>query len=243
MKIGRWIVGLVRFLAVVLALLGLYIFATVDDVTKNPLVASKEVTVKKKAATVKQSKVTLPSVSVDDWELVLVNRDHPVGDSVPELADVSGILVDSRIREATEAFVSEVMRLDANEPLQGLYLGYQSVDEQEVLFQTRLAEEMAAGLTEEEAMTVVGQALVPAGYSEHHTGLAIDLMSGSLVAEAIAKAAPEYGFILRYPVGKEDITGFSHEDWHFRYVGVESAKYMTENNLTLEEYLEQLRSQ
>lgn len=243
MKIGRWIVGLVRFLAVVLALLGLYIFATVDDVTKNPLVASKEVTVKKKAATVKQSKVTLPSVSVDDWELVLVNRDHPVGDSVPELADVSGILVDSRIREATEAFVSEVMRLDANEPLQGLYLGYQSVDEQEVLFQTRLAEEMAAGLTEEEAKAVVGQVLEPAGYSEHHTGLAIDLMPGSLVAEAIAKAAPEYGFILRYPAGKEDVTGVAAEDWHFRYVGKESAKYMTENNLTLEEYVEQLRSQ
>lgn len=243
MKIGRLVMSLFRCCALLLALIGLYVFSTVDDITKNPLVADKEVTVKKKAATVKQSKVTLPSVSVDDWELVLVNRDHPVGDSVPELADVSGILVDSRIREATEAFVSEVMRLDANEPLQGLYLGYQSVDEQEVLFQTRLAEEMAAGLTEEEAMTVVGQALVPAGYSEHHTGLAIDLMSGSLVAEAIAKAAPEYGFILRYPVGKEDITGFSHEDWHFRYVGVESAKYMTENNLTLEEYLEQLRSQ
>lgn len=49
----------------------------------------------------------------------------------------------------------------------------------------------------------------------------------------------EYGFILRYPEGKEDITGISYELWHFRYVGVEAEEYIIGNDITLEEYLEQ----
>lgn len=61
---------------------------------------------------------------------------------------------------------------------------------------------------------------MPAGYSEHHTGLA------------------EYGFILRYPQGKEDITEVCYESWHFRYVGVEAATYITEHDLTFEEFME-----
>ena len=58
-------------------------------------------------------------------------------------------------------------------------------------------------------------------------------------AEAIwmAEHCAEYGFILRYPKGKQDVTGIIFEPWHFRYVGVEIATYIMENNLTLEEYL------
>ena len=53
--------------------------------------------------------------------------------------------------------------------------------------------------------------------------------------------APEYGFVLRFPKGKMESTGVDYEDWHFRYVGKESAKYMTENNLSLEEYIALLK--
>lgn len=83
------------------------------------------------------------------------------------------------------------------------------------------------------------------GHSEHQTGLAIDVMGSNndydLFEESVEfnwmkNNAHLYGFILRYPKGKETITGFKYEPWHYRYVGVEVATYLYQNNLTLEEY-------
>ena len=86
------------------------------------------------------------------------------------------------------------------------------------------------------------------GYSEHHTGLAMDISTyvngvmGTFTGENeyawVHENAHKYGFILRYPSGKEDITGISHETWHFRYVGVPHAQYMYRNGYTLEEYID-----
>ncbi len=85
------------------------------------------------------------------------------------------------------------------------------------------------------------------GHSEHQTGLAIDVMGSnndynkfakSLEFEWMKNNAHLYGFILRYPKGKEKITGFKYEPWHFRYVGKKVATIIYNNNLTLEEYLE-----
>jgi D-alanyl-D-alanine carboxypeptidase len=91
------------------------------------------------------------------------------------------------------------------------------------------------------------------GYSEHHTGLALDLyftIGDKTVYEnedlvqypeiwaAIHEKLPEYGFILRFPEGKEKITGVSYEPWHLRYIdSPETAKEITEKGITLEEYL------
>ncbi len=84
------------------------------------------------------------------------------------------------------------------------------------------------------------------GFSEHHTGYAFDISTyvngimGTFTGENeykwVHENAHKYGFVLRYPAGKEDITGISYESWHFRYVGVPHAQYMYRNNLTLEEY-------
>ena len=89
---------------------------------------------------------------------------------------------------------------------------------------------------------------MPPGYSEHSTGLAFDIvaLSYQMLNEKQEKTeenkwlqehCAEYGFILRYPKGKEEITGISYESWHFRYVGTEISKYIMENGLTLEEFL------
>lgn len=77
------------------------------------------------------------------------------------------------------------------------------------------------------------------------TGLAIDMsnidsLNESQYAKQVAAIAPKYGFVLRFPDGKKAVTGIGYEDWHFRYVGLENAKYMTEHQLTLEEYLKLL---
>jgi len=90
--------------------------------------------------------------------------------------------------------------------------------------------------------------VAPPGGSEHQTGLAFDVIfrrDGEMIEEQnetdpeiewLFANAYKFGFILRYPKGKEDITGYNFEPWHFRYVGLELAKEITENNLTLEEY-------
>ena len=90
------------------------------------------------------------------------------------------------------------------------------------------------------------------GESEHHTGLAIDIMlyiNGDFVREddklffyedvfkKIHEVLYKYGFILRYPENKENITGYYYEPWHIRYVGEEIAKIIYDNNITLEEFL------
>lgn len=82
------------------------------------------------------------------------------------------------------------------------------------------------------------------GYSEHQTGLAIDLIGATSakdfekteVFKWMEKHSYEYGFILRYPKGLEDITSFSYEPWHYRYVGIDIAKKIHDENITLDEY-------
>ncbi|WP_336824419.1 M15 family metallopeptidase [Sporosarcina sp. USHLN248] len=88
------------------------------------------------------------------------------------------------------------------------------------------------------------------GYSEHQTGLAFDIgevnfekhwasssFGDTEAGKWVAANAYRYGFILRYPKGKEDVTGYMHESWHFRYVGKEIAEEVFKRNITLEEYL------
>ena len=94
------------------------------------------------------------------------------------------------------------------------------------------------------------------GLSEHHTGLALDVLSidwynqGNSLEESfgemdagkwLAKNAAQFGFIIRYEKGKEAITGINYEPWHIRYVGIENAEYMYDNQLVLEEYIDQLK--
>ena len=90
--------------------------------------------------------------------------------------------------------------------------------------------------------------VAPPGASEHQSGLAIDVscFRDGVFCDVLNDEDPEivwlhqhcyeYGFILRYPKGKEDITGYAYERWHFRYVGKELAKTLHDNGLTLEEY-------
>ena len=120
--------------------------------------------------------------------------------------------------------------------------GYRSVEEQEKLI--------------DEFTSIYGSAYVKEYVakpktSEHHTGLCFDIdliIDNKIVAdndelfanldifEKIISILPNYGLILRYPKGKEEITGYSYEPWHYRYVGKSTAKIITDNNLTLEEY-------
>ena len=81
------------------------------------------------------------------------------------------------------------------------------------------------------------------GHSEHQTGLAADInfagdwFNTTPEAKWLAAHCHEYGFIIRYPYGKDEITGYKYEGWHIRYLGDENAKLVHDSGLTLEEYL------
>ena len=114
--------------------------------------------------------------------------------------------------------------------------------------------EIVKEFTEKYGADYVKKYVAVPGYSEHHTGLAVDIclvVNGKVIDdndEMIAQKAifakihpllENYGFILRYLPGKENITGYSYEPWHFRYVGKKVAKEITRKGLTLEEYMKE----
>lgn len=112
--------------------------------------------------------------------------------------------------------------------------GFRSYEEQETLYK-----EYSAENGQKEADTYSARA----GYSEHQSGMAIDVngadfsMVGQKDMKWLEKHCSEYGFIIRFPKGKESITGYSYEPWHIRYVGKKTAKEMKKLGLCLEEYL------
>ena len=134
---------------------------------------------------------------------------------------------------------------------EGMYYGvisaYRSREQQQEIITSSVQAYMAQGMTEEDAYTKTYESILPVGYSEHETGLALDLvpqgvsiLSQDIVNDPIMQwftaNSYKYGFILRYPADKVDVTGISYEPWHFRYVGIEAAAFLHNNNLTLEEF-------
>lgn len=249
MRKSSFLQRLIGMLALVLFLWGMktiIVGKTVDELAKEQALSKvAKSSLPKKVD--KKEKPKLPEVSVDDWELLLVNKDYPAADQSPELAVVGNVYVDARIADAAAAFLLAAQEIDAREHF---VAGYQSVSYQTELYHYYVEQEMLANpnFTVEEAEQKVQTYLQPPSFSDHHTGLAVDMSTVDLMNSSdpatvskIIAMAPRYGFVLRYPKGKEEVTGYSYEDWHFRYVGEESAKYMKKHKLTLEEYLEQLK--
>ena len=184
------------------------------------------------------------------WNLKLVNFEHALNETFEptELAEVdNGYVADSRIADATKKMIADARSKD-NVRIIALS-AYRDYEYQMELFENkvqRLQQEKGYSVDKarEEAKTVVAYP----GTSEHQLGLALDLVDARHVKldesqentaayKWLYEHCAEYGFIVRYPNGKTDITGIIYEPWHFRYVGVEAATYIMENGITLEEYL------
>ena len=183
------------------------------------------------------------------WELTLINRDHPLShDYVPaSLTEIpGGCSVDSRIADALNRMLSDARSAGMNV---SVISGYRSHETQTELFADGMTERIAGGLTPEQAYTDTVQSVTLPGTSEHAAGLAVDITASSYpVLEESQARRPEqqwlmehcyeYGFILRYPDGSEDITGITYEPWHYRYVGEAAAAEIHARGITLEEYLQ-----
>ena len=128
---------------------------------------------------------------------------------------------------------------------------YRSLEKQQSLYEKRVKRFMNEGYSRAEAEVLAAQVVAVPGTSEHHLGLAVDIVDNSNwnldESQANTKAQKwlmenswQYGFILRYPVGKTEVTGIIYEPWHYRYVGKEVAKEIHDLGVTLEEYLQML---
>ena len=183
----------------------------------------------------------------DDWNLILVNRTHPIPEDYEvELKPIgSGHQIDARAYDDFRAMIQAAKS-------EGIYIyvtsSYRDLDKQTDLYNKKVESYVMQGYSYENAKEQAGQVVAVPGTSEHHLGLALDFVSSEYRKldekqentkgfQWLEEHSWEYGFILRYPNGETDITGIIYEPWHFRYVGLEAAKEITESGLTLEEYL------
>ena len=188
----------------------------------------------------------------DNKYLILINKSAVIdGGFKPEtlvkVADARKDIELSKTAEmALEAMFKEMRACGFNNVF--VTSAYRSYNYQTSLFNTYVTQEMASGLSYEAAKAKVLTYSALPGTSEHHTGLAVDLMTSSMseldesfaddpVYDWLLENAWKFGFILRYPADKVDVTGYSFEPWHYRFVGRYHAYMIHSQGLCLEEYL------
>ena len=177
----------------------------------------------------------------EDWRLVLVNATHPLTDTeAPELTELyNGVCVDSRIYPDLQAMFDDA-RAQGVDPY--VREGYRTHQAQQEIMDSYIQRFLDQGNSRETAEALAREYVAEPGTSEHELGLAVDINARGDsddwdVYNWLAEHAWDYGFILRYPDGKEDVTGITYEPWHYRYVGIEAALEIREQQVTLEEYL------
>ena len=177
----------------------------------------------------------------EEWNLIVVNawNELPEDYSV-ELTELSnGQKVDSRIYP----YLQEMFDAAREE---GVYPvvreGYRTAEEQQEILEDRIQTYINQGYSRSRAERTAKEWVALPGTSEHQLGIAVDInadksmCSNEEVYAWLAENAYKYGFILRYPPEKQEITGTSYEPWHYRYVGVEAAQEIFERGICLEEY-------
>jgi D-alanyl-D-alanine carboxypeptidase len=180
--------------------------------------------------------------------LVLVNKEVALGEDYD--ADLRSIC-NGRLK-ASGALYEDLcaMLSDAGNAGYEYWIAsaYRSRERQQELVDEDVEALMQKGYSYEDALAETYRETMPAGHSEHETGLALDILCSGNTDMDVSQAdepgnkwllehCSEYGFILRYPAAKEAVTGIAYEPWHFRYVGKEAAQYIMERGMVLEEYV------
>lgn len=199
--------------------------------------------------------VTLPAASTDgspvivsptgdNWELTLVNLQYCLPEGyAPELAaavEGSSVQLDARVAPAYQKMYDAAKQDGCTLTP---YSGYRTYERQEDNFNRRVESYVKQGFSEADAKKKTQERILPAGCSEHNMGFAMDIVSASAdfvntkEFTWLCEHAYEYGFILRYPENKTEITGVMYEPWHWRYVGEKAAEEIHESGQCLEEYL------
>lgn len=180
--------------------------------------------------------------------LTLVDREHPLEDdyNVEFTLMGEGQMVDSRCVDDLEAMMADCRRAGGRPELTA---SFRTWGAQERVYEEALAALLESGLSREQAVTSLERKIELPGCSEHQLGLAVDFaeLGCELPQEQQTDTATilwlqdnswRYGFILRFPADKTEITGMDFRPWHYRYVGRDAASQIRELGLSLEEYIE-----
>ncbi len=190
--------------------------------------------------------VDYPS-DTDSWQMICLNKNRYVDSSYENSLSLSYVAGSSEQMDSRAAAAYEKMYSAAASS--GIYLtpcsGYRSYSTQKRLFNEFVDEYLAQGYSREKAYNLTSTRRNPPGSSEHNIGICMDIICASSSAGFentsayawLMNNASDYGFILRYPADKANITGVKFEPWHWRYVGVENAEKIKNSGLCLEEYL------
>ena len=179
--------------------------------------------------------------------LVLVNAENPLPDNhSPNMKSLpNGLQFDERAIDRLNELLS-AMRKQGLSPV--VCSAYRTIEFQRALFSNKVSQLVASGFSQMQAETEARKSIAYPGTSEHNLGLAVDIVSMDYQllddkqaetpeARWLLENCAEFGFILRYPRGKETITGITYEPWHFRFVGVAAAREIMASGLCFEEYL------
>lgn len=195
----------------------------------------------------KYAGLEFPDINITDWNYILINADNPMNSYAPTVKEFedSGLYFDSRAISSLSALV-QAARDAGFEPY--LSLGYRSFSSQQYVFNEKASELSQSGAySYEEARQIAAELVAKPGTSDHQTGLGVDITDKEYSIYDYSKMdaeffdwldahCAEYGFIKRYPSEKKSITGWD-EPWHYRYVGSEAAVFISENGLSLEEFV------
>ena len=183
---------------------------------------------------------TSPQIVSEISVLRLINSTHPLlSNFVPQTVKMGGEEVGKVIYPYLKAMLDDALGEGVNMYIRS---GYRSYAAQEAVLNGYINLYLNKGYSYEQARLLALKWASLPGCSEHQSGLAVDINAtgntdSSTAYEWLAENAYKYGFILRYPEGKENITGIDYEPWHYRFVGVGEAKKIKNSGLRLEEYL------
>ncbi len=186
---------------------------------------------------------TIITIDEEKWYLTLVNSSYRITDSYePDLVYVcgSGERLDRKVAEHYEEMYNAALK-------DGVELvpcsGYRSYELQERNYNNKISFYESQGYSYNDAKVKAATIIMPPGSSEHNLGYAMDIVcvdewfEDTAEFKWLTENAADYGFIMRYPKDKQDITKVIYEPWHWRYVGVELAKELKDSGLVLEEYM------
>ena len=184
-----------------------------------------------------------------DWKLTLANEDNPLEENFePPLSNIDEYRqFDSR----AISYLTQMMQKMREDKIENIWVqsAYRSIQSQKEVFDKKVNTYIQEGKTKKQAEELTKELINLPGCSDHNLALAVDFNYVNREFEELAgfkwlkDNAEEYGFILRYPKDKEEITKIEYEPWHWRYVGKENAKIMNERNMCLEEYVKYLKEQ
>lgn len=192
-------------------------------------------------------------LSKDDWRLVLINKQY----SIPEDYTFTFGTINTMKgpMKCDERIIPDLLKMLKAAKDDGINLEicspYRDLNYQNYLFDRKIKVYMKQGMSYLEAYATASKTVTVPGASEHQIGLALDIVCDTYIdldegfgetaaGKWLAEHGCEYGFILRYPEGKEYVTGIEYEPWHFRYVGAEAATIIMGEELTLEEFVASL---